>query len=311
MPALQNPTLSNIHVYPIKSCHSVQLNESQVGNLGLVNDRRFMFIEEANGRFITQRKYASMALVRPLIDLTNKTLILTSYDDDQADLELPLYPDTTTMEQRTVKLWKDTLTAFDMGDEAGKWLETFLVNHRAHDVANNHNPDDPDPQEGHYSRPAHQQLNGVHSPFSDWSPVSFGFQASMDAVNQALIERGAINQDNTIGLDRFRNNISITGTLPWEEDTWLVVKIGEVTFYMIRPIGRCTVPGVDQDHGVKDKWGGPLAYLKETRSFVEKPNDGCFCVDVVPLTSGVIRVGDKVEVLERIPEGKEQKPLAK
>lgn len=71
------------------------------------------------------------------------------------------------------------------------------------------------------------------------------------------------------------------------------------------------MPGVNQDSGVKDKWGGPLAYLKETRSFQEKPNDGCFCVDVVPLTSGVIRVGDKVQVLERIPDGKEQKPLVK
>lgn len=90
-----------------------------------------------------------------------------------------------------------------------------------------------------------------------------------------------------------------------------ICRIGEVTFYLIRPIGRCTVPGVNQDSGVKDKWGGPLAYLKETRSFEEKPNDGCFCVDVVPLTSGVIRVGDKVQVLERIPDGKEQKPLVK
>lgn len=55
MPSLQTPTVSNIHVYPIKSCHSVQLNESEVGNLGLVNDRRFMFIEQDNDRFITQR----------------------------------------------------------------------------------------------------------------------------------------------------------------------------------------------------------------------------------------------------------------
>jgi uncharacterized protein YcbX len=186
-----------------------------------------------------------MALVRPLIDLDEKTLTLTSHDNAQAPLVLPLYPDTTTLTQRTVKLWKDTLTAFDMGEEAGEWLELFLANHRSHDVANNHNPDDPvpepvdgeqvklpklrlvtleDPQQGHYSRPAHEQLGGVHSPFSDWSPVSFGFQASMDAVNQDLVKRGLINEDNAIGLDRFRNNISISGTIPWEEDTWLVAK---------------------------------------------------------------------------------------
>ncbi|KAI8086372.1 MOSC N-terminal beta barrel domain-containing protein [Halteromyces radiatus] len=328
MPSLQTPTVSGIRIYPVKSCHSVQLEESEVGNLGLVNDRRFLFIEEATNRFITQRKYASMALVRPLVDMVQKTLTLTSHDDEQPPLVLPLYPDTKLMQQRTVKLWKDTLTAYDMGDAAGEWLETFFRRHRSHDVTNNHNPDDPvdleqpiprlrlvtleDPQQegSHYSRPAHQALPGTHSPFTDWSPVSFGFEASLDALNQGLLARD-ISQGNIIGMDRFRNNVDIAGTLPWEEDTWLVAKIGEVTFYLIRPIGRCTVPGVDQDSGVKDTWGGPLSYLKEKRSFSEKPNDGCFCVDVVPLTSGTIRVGDKVEVLERIPAGKEPKPLVK
>lgn len=55
MPSAETPILSNIHVYPIKSCHSIQLDECQIGNLGLEYDRRFVIVEEKNGRFITQR----------------------------------------------------------------------------------------------------------------------------------------------------------------------------------------------------------------------------------------------------------------
>lgn len=63
------------------------------------------------------------------------------------------------------------------------------------------------------------------------------------------------------------------------------------------------VPSIDQDSGKKDGWGkaGVLDYLKLKRRFVETPTEGSFCVDVVPLTTGTIRIGDKVEVLERIP----------
>ncbi|CAO3653612.1 unnamed protein product [Cunninghamella echinulata] len=326
MPSTETPTLTNIHVYPIKFCHSVQLEECQVGNLGLENDRRFVIIQDKNGRFITQRKYASLNLLRPLID--NDTLTLTSFDNKQTPLSLPLHPDTSKLKQRTIQLWGDNLTAFDMGDEAGDWLNEFLKIHRQHDISNNHNPDDPveeeeendmpllrlvtleNPSLGRYSRPANPELPSIHAPFSDWSPISFGFESSMEAVNKDLIELG-ISKGATIGLDRFRNNLSISGTIPFDEDTWLVVKIGEVTFYVIRPIARCTVPGVDQDTGKKDKWGGPLSYLKEKRCFADKPNDGCFCVDVAPLTSGTIRIGDKIEVLERIPDDKIQKPLIK
>lgn len=82
--------------------------------------------------------------------------------------------------------------------------------------------------------------------------------------------------------------------------------------YIIQPIARCTVPSIDQDTGEKDvvgNEGGIAEYLKTRRQFAEEPNLGQFCCDVVPLTAGKIRVGDKVKVLERIPEAFKQGPL--
>lgn len=71
------------------------------------------------------------------------------------------------------------------------------------------------------------------------------------------------------------------------------------------------VPSIDQDTGVKDNWDKrtPSDYLRLTREFKDEPGRGQFCVDVAPLTSGKICVGDKVHVLERIPEKFKQKPL--
>lgn len=87
-------------------------------------------------------------------------------------------------------------------------------------------------------------------------------------------------------------------------------RIGQVTLYIMQPIARCTVPGINQDTGIKDDWDGkgPTDYLKVKRRFAEEPGEGQFCCDVVPLTTGKICVGDKVEILERIPEEYKQAP---
>lgn len=178
-----------------------------------------------------------MSLLKPTVNEADNTLTLSA--DGQESLVLPLKQDLSKLTQRTVQLWKDKLNVYDMGDEAGAWITQFLFNHRKHDRQNNHSVDDPvgendpvdpvrlvtldDPKKGVYSRPAHPKLNGIHTSFSDWSPISFGFSSSLDEVNKGLLETG-ISKGNQIPMNRFRNNITISGTIPWEEDQWLVAK---------------------------------------------------------------------------------------
>ncbi|KAI8064283.1 MOSC N-terminal beta barrel domain-containing protein [Gilbertella persicaria] len=324
MPFVNQPTVESIHIYPIKSCHYIKLQECEVDNLGIKHDRRFMIVYADSNRFVTQRKYASLSLLLPSYDEKENTFTLSA--EGQEPLTLPLKQELSKLPTRTVQLWQDRLTVYDVGDKAAEWITQFLINHRKHDRENNHNMDDPvseddpinqvrlvtldNPKHGVYCRPAHPKLDGVHSPFADWSPISFGFTSSLEDVNKGLVET-RISKGNRIPMVRFRNNITISGTIPWEEDQWLVAKVGEVTVYIIQPIARCTVPGIDQDTGKKDAWDGkgPTDYLKIRRRFVDQPNHGQFCCDVVPLTTGKIRVGDRVEVLERIPEEYKQGPL--
>lgn len=178
-------------------------------------------------------KYSSMALIRPLVDVKNDTLTLTG--PGQPDLTLPLTPPKDN--KLTVTVWKDTITAYDMGDEAAAWIGKFFKDHRQHNQMNPHSddggmggigPDVPPARlvaldEEDYSRPAHDRLPGIHTAFSDSSPISFGCESSLQDVNDNLIQSG-LSKGQSIPIDRFRNNLTIAGTIPWDEDEWLVVQ---------------------------------------------------------------------------------------
>lgn len=174
-----------------------------------------------------------MSLIRPLIDAEKDILTLTA--DKLDSLVLPLHPDTNTLECRTVKLWSDKLQAFDMGEKAATWLKQFFDAYKHHDEANVHADVDSgknrptnlrlvtlDMAQG-YKRDAHPELPGLSSPFTDWSPVSFGTLSSLDDLNNILVE-GDWSKGNRIPINRFRNNLTIAGTEPWEEDEWLIVR---------------------------------------------------------------------------------------
>ncbi|CAO3624097.1 unnamed protein product [Mucor hiemalis] len=192
-----------------------------------------MIVYEDLNRFITQRKYPSLALLKPNFNVTENTFTLSA--EGQEPLTLPLSQDLSKLNKRKVELWKDNLTVYDVGDEAGHWVTQFLLNHREHDRLNDRSEEnDPvkpvrlvkldDPKNGVYSRPAHPKLKGIHQPFSDECPVSMGFNSSLDALNESLIEAGTIKKEDQITMNRFRNNINIKGSIAWEEDQWLIAK---------------------------------------------------------------------------------------
>ena len=55
--------ITGLYVYPVKSLGAVAVREAQAGDLGLEGDRRWMLVD-ADGRFLTQREHATLALGR-------------------------------------------------------------------------------------------------------------------------------------------------------------------------------------------------------------------------------------------------------
>ena len=59
--------LSELNIYPIKSCRGISLAEAIVEERGLQFDRRWMLVDE-NNRFLTQREFVLMATIAVTVD---------------------------------------------------------------------------------------------------------------------------------------------------------------------------------------------------------------------------------------------------
>lgn len=69
--------LSELYRYPVKSGQAQSLQASPVGLLGLQGDRRWMVVEEENGRFLTQRAWPRLGLIKASDDDHGQLLLET------------------------------------------------------------------------------------------------------------------------------------------------------------------------------------------------------------------------------------------
>jgi uncharacterized protein YcbX len=132
--------------------------------------------------------------------------------------------------------------------------------------------------------------DGVTSRFQDRPRgyVSLHGSASVAAVDAAV--------PAPIDDRRFRSNIVVSGTGPWEELGWMGhVRIGDVRFEVQRPIGRCAAILANPDTGVRD---ARLLRVLTAGFDQAEPTLGIL---LLPAGGrGSIRVGDAVTVDELV-----------
>lgn len=75
--------------------------------------------------------------------------------------------------------------------------------------------------------------------------------------------------------------------------------MGDVRFDLVKPCSRCVLTTVSTEHGRKDPNGEPLRALQEFRTADNGDID--FGQNMIACNSGIIRVGDTVEVLSTKP----------
>ncbi|HEX3141092.1 MAG TPA: MOSC domain-containing protein, partial [Rhizobacter sp.] len=113
-----NVSVAGLNVYPIKSCAGVSVSEALLIETGLELDRAWMVVD-AQGAFVTQRELPRMALIQPT--LKHSEVVLRA----PGMLALHLAIDAVEGPVR-VKVWKDEVAAYDMGDLAAQWFSDFL-----------------------------------------------------------------------------------------------------------------------------------------------------------------------------------------
>ncbi len=132
------------------------------------------------------------------------------------------------------------------------------------------------------------------SSFSDGFPLLVAFTASLDDLNVRIARQGAA----AVPMTRFRPNIVVTNDAPWDEDTIGNLKVGGLEISLVKPCARCIVTTINQSTAVKE---GPEP-LRTLATFRFMPGKGAlFAENGVPRGTGLLRVGDAVEVLSRKP----------
>lgn len=130
--------------------------------------------------------------------------------------------------------------------------------------------------------------------FQDSFPLHMINLASVRDVGSRLIKGSPL-----LSALQFRPNILITGPTAYHEDNWKKIKIGDFEYFVCSRTARCQLPNVNQVTGIKDKVE-PNQTLRAFRAIDPgAAPHACLGMQLVPAAEeGIIRVGDKIEVLE-------------
>ncbi len=270
--------LASIHIYPVKAMRAVDLGESQVEPWGLKGDRRWLVVDPT-GRLVTQREEPSLARVVASYDGPDLTLTLTAAGCRAISVPQPSAE--TGAEMIPVSVWRSDLIAAAAGRAADDWLSGYL----ASPVRLVH-LDDP------RRRPVDQKYGapGDTVSFADGYPLLITSASSLHELGTWLLDDG----EEPVPMNRFRPSVVVAGAEPWDEDHWRRIRIGSVSFRVVKPCGRCIVTTTDQRTG--ERGSQPLTMLGVKRRFGQ---DLVFGQNLIPDGPGVIGLGDGVEILDR------------
>ncbi len=234
-------TLTEIWIYPIKSLGGIRLKKANVKQKGLVYDRRWMLVDES-GRFLTQREHPEMSQF--LLAMESDQLTIVNRVSGQF-IVLDMKGENSG-ESMPVIIWDDVVEAIEVSQEHSQWFSDQL-NIKCKLVffpETNARPVDPK-----------YAMQNEHVSLADGYPFLIIGQSSLDDLNKRLQE--------PIPMNRFRPNFVFTGGMPYEEDSWKKFSIGKSRFVGLKPCGRCVLPNVNQQTGLKGL--EPLATLATYR----------------------------------------------
>lgn len=285
--------LKEISIYPIKSLRGNAVTEAFVEKRGLRHDRRWM-ITDREGMFLTQREFPQMALIG--VDVGEEQVVLRA--PGMAELSIPHRP--VNGPRRPVTVWNSTVEAAEYPDDVNQWLSEAVGGECVLFAM-------PAEAERHVN-PLFDRGDDLVS-FADGYPLLLIGEGSLSELNRRIAANGGNGSVSTLEMRRFRPNLVVAGSEPFEEDTWARIRVGEAIFRVVRPCARCAITTVDPDRGEFDG-KEPLKTLATFRMakdvFPDKleelalqPNYVLFGENLIPENPGVtIRTGDVVEVLE-------------
>ncbi|HTH46511.1 MAG TPA: MOSC N-terminal beta barrel domain-containing protein [Candidatus Limnocylindria bacterium] len=217
--------LTGLHVYPVKSCGGIALDEARLTPHGIEHDREWMLVDES-GQFATQRTYPRLALVET--ELTAEALRLRA--PGMASFEIPLKQ--RALAEHPAVVWGHATLALDEGDAASEWFGDFLHT-RLRLVRWN---------------PSRRRLSNLEwtggieaeNYFADGYPYLVISEESLADLNRRL------GRGSALPMNRFRPNLVIRGVAAYAEDSAHTLRSGAIDFRIVKPCTRCVMTATDQ-----------------------------------------------------------------
>ena len=257
-----------LNVYPVKSCAATPLEVAELDARGIRGDREFMLVD-AQRRFLTQREQPRLALIVPR--RTDSTLTLSAPGMPPLSLEPVDEP------RYTAQIWRDSVVAADQGDRVADWLSTYL---------------------GQAVRLVRLPVDSVRRVDPDFASRPDAQVSLADAFPVLLISEESLADLNTrleqpLPMNRFRPNVVVSGAgVPYAEDTWAEVQIGELAFSVVKACARCVTTTTNQL--TAERGHEPLATLATYRRVARGV---LFGQNLIHAGEGQIAVGDPLTVL--------------
>jgi len=263
--------VDSVHLYPVKATAPVSVSSADVELWGLRHDRRWAVVDP-DGIRLNATTHDALLSVTATPDEVG-ALRLSAADRDELNVAVPV-------EGQRIPVNVTRLpTAVDAGDAAAAWLSELLG-----EPARLVWQDDP----------ARRSISDSHGGFAgeplslaDAGPLLLTTTASLDLLNEwVATDHGG----EPMVMRRFRPNVVVGGDIvPFAEDQWQRLRIGDVPYRFAEHCDRCVVTTIDPftlQHGKE-----PIRTLARHRQWDHKT---WFGIRIIPLSTGTLSVGDAV-----------------
>ena len=262
--------ITQMFIYPVKSCAALSVEHAQVTATGLAHDRDWMIVDQ-DGLFLTQRQVPHLCWISPSLD--DDTLTLNA--PGVGALQVPVNAEGPA---RQVTVWRDKVEAIDMGRDVQQWLNEYLqIPGKQFSLVRFSD------QGVRTSDLTWTRGTPYPNHFSDGFAINVLSQRAMVELNERLAEQG----HEPVDVLRFRPNLVLEGLEAHEEDDQAALSIdtvaGPIVIKLVKPCPRCPIPNIDPHTAISSpEVGQALAGYRALANM-----DGAICFGM----NGVIKTG--------------------
>ena len=273
------PVVTDLYIYPIKSCAGIRVDSADLWETGLYLDRLWMVVDD-EGHFVSQRTMPALARVATALRFES----LQIRAPGMLRLDIPIGGfDYSPALRIPVDVHGHRIDAFAEGELVNTWFSRFL-GHSVRLVRI-------DPDFRRVCDPAWTGDPEAITQFADAFPLLVVSKASLDDLNRRVVARGG----ETLSMTRFRPNVVIDGVDAYGEDFIDRLTAPGYALRLVKPCSRCTIPCVDPESGSigTEPTDTLVGYRHDPR--VGGVTFGVNAIVVRGADEAVVRVGDPLD----------------